>query len=124
MEEKDATLRQLKVARQLQRDLSEIFQREMVEISQGVLISVTDVWISRDLEQGKVYVSIFPIERQHEIFDQIQMQSKEIRYLLGKRVRHQLRVVPELIFRLDQSLEEVAKIDSLLEAIHKKEEAE
>lgn len=119
MEEQGATLRQQRVARQLQRDLSEMFQKELAPLAAGVLVSVTDVWISQDLEQVKVYLSIFPKERELEVFDNIQQNGKEIRYQLGKRVRHQLRVVPELLFRLDQSFDEAEKIEAILLEIHK-----
>lgn len=119
MEEQGATLRQQRVARQLQRDLSEMFQKELAPLAAGVLVSVTEVWISQDLEQVKVYLSIFPKERELEVFDNIQQNGKEIRYQLGKRVRHQLRVVPELLFRLDQSFDEAEKIEAILLEIHK-----
>ncbi len=117
MEDVGATLRQQKVSRQLQRDFSEMFQNELRALAGGCLISVTDVWISQDLEQVKVYISIFPKEHEQEIFENIQSKGKEIRYQLGKRVRHQLRLVPELLFRLDQSLDEVEKLEGLLAQI-------
>ena len=117
MEDVGATLRQQKVSRQLQRDFSEMFQNELRALAGGCLISVTDVWISQDLEQAKVYISIFPKEHEQEIFENIQRKGKEIRYQLGKRVRHQLRLVPELLFRLDQSLDEVEKLEGLLAQI-------
>lgn len=117
MEDVGATLRQQKVSRQLQRDFSEMFQNELRALAGGCLISVTDVWISQDLEQAKVYISIFPKEHEQEIFENIQSKGKEIRYQLGKRVRHQLRLVPELLFRLDQSLDEVERLEGLLAQI-------
>ena len=117
MEDVGATLRQQKVSRQLQRDFSEMFQNELRALAGGCLISVTDVWISQDLEQAKVYISIFPKEHEQEIFENIQSKGKEIRYQLGKRVRHQLRLVPELLFSLDQSLDEVEKLEGLLAQI-------
>jgi ribosome-binding factor A len=117
MEDVGATLRQQKVSRQLQRDFSEMFQNELRALAGGCLISVTDVWISQDLEQAKVYISIFPKEHEQEIFENIQSKGKEIRYQLGKRVRHQLRLVPGLLFRLDQSLDEVEKLEGLLAQI-------
>ena len=119
MEEQGATLRQQRVSRQLQRDLSEMFQKELSALSVGVLISVTDVWISQDLEQAKAYLSIFPKEHEKETFDNIQKNVKERRFQLGKRVRRQLRVVPELLFRLDQSFDEAEKIEAILQEIHK-----
>ena len=117
MEDVGATLRQQKVSRQLQRDFSEMFQNELRALAGGCLISVTDVWISQDLEQAKVYISIFPKEHEQEIFENIQSKGKELRYQLGKRVRHQLRLVPALLFRLDQSLDEVEKLEGLLAQI-------
>ena len=117
MEDVGAPLRQQTVSRQLQRDVSEMFQNELRALAGGCLISVTDVWISQDLEQAKVYISIFPKEHEQEIFENIQSKGKEIRYQLGKRVRHQLRLVPELLFRLDQSLDEVEKLEGLLAQI-------
>ena len=107
MEEQGATLRQQRVSRQLQRDLSEMFQKELSALSVGVLISVTDVWISQDLEQAKAYLSIFPKEHEKETFDNIQKNVKE------------MRVVPELLFRLDQSFDEAEKIEAILQEIHK-----
>jgi len=96
-----------------------MFQKELAPLAAGVLVSVTEVWISQDLEQVKIYLSIFPKERELEVFDNIQQNGKEIRYQLGKRVRHQLRVVPELLFRLDQSFDEAEKIEAILQEIHK-----
>lgn len=119
MEEQGATLRQQKVARLLQRDLSEMFHKELASLATGVLVSVTEVWISQDLEQVKVYLSLFPKEREKEVFENIQSNAKEIRFQLGKRIRHQLRVVPELLFRLDNSFDEAEKIEAILQQIHK-----
>ena len=78
------------------------------------MVTVTTVRISPDLEQAKVYVSIFPSEGVEEALAAIEAQSREIRYQLGLRVRHQLRVVPELRFLLDDSLDYIEHIDSLL----------
>ena len=122
MEEVGATLRQQKVSRQLQRDFSEMFQNELRGLAGGALITISDVWISQDLEQAKVYISIFPKDHEKEIFENIQSKNKEIRFQLGKRVRHQLRIVPELLFRLDHSLDEVEKLEGLLAQIKRSEQ--
>ncbi len=122
MQEQGTTLRQRKIARQLQRDFSEMFQKELRYLAAGCLITVTDVWISQDLEQVKVYLSVFPKEHEAEIFAEIQNKTSEIRYQLGKRVKSTLRLVPELLFRLDNSLDEVEKIESILAAIKKDEQ--
>ncbi len=110
--EKEST-RQLKVARQIQKDLSEIFARE-VPLPAGVMVSVTVVRVSPDLAFAKVYLSIFPFARAEETMSSIGREAKTVRRLLGTRVRNQLRIVPELAFAVDDSLEYIENIDNLL----------
>ncbi len=107
------TTRQKKVARQIQKDLSEILARE-TPLPAGVMASVTVVRISPDLASAKVYLSIFPFSKASEAMAAVDKGNPMIRKALGVRVRNQLRIVPELQFLLDDSLEYVAKIDELL----------
>lgn len=106
--------RQQKVARQIQKDLSEIFQRDAATLALGHMITVTRVRMSPDLEYARVMLSIFPSEKASEVMGQIESKSNEIRFNLGQRVRHQLRVVPSLTFFLDDSLDYIERIDQLL----------
>jgi ribosome-binding factor A len=106
--------RQNKIARQLQKDLSEIFQGLEHSILQGHLVTVTVVRVSPDLSLAKTYLSIFPSSGQAAFLEQLQKHTKHIRNLLGQRVRHQLRIVPELAFFIDDSLDYAEKIDQLL----------
>ena len=106
--------RQLKVSRQLQRDLSEIFREKGTQSFAGSMISVTSVRISPDLSVARVYISIFPSSKAEEVFNILENTGKSIRGELGKRVSKQLRIVPELVFRIDDSLDYVEKIDELL----------
>lgn len=106
--------RQNKVAKQIQKDVSDIFTKEASGIIKGVMVSVTSVNMSPDLEYAKLYVSIFPFERSGEIMQSIKSNEWMIRKALGTRIRNQLRVVPELSFFLDDSLEYIENIDSLL----------
>ena len=106
--------RQQKVARQIQKDISELFLKECAEMVRGVIVSVTAVRVSPDLEYAKIYLSIVPFDRHEEIMTRIESESWKIRKLLGGRMRNQLRVVPEISFFLDDSLEYIENIDSLL----------
>ena len=80
----------------------------------GVMVSVTRVKISPDLSVCSAYLSIFPSERGEELMQNIQKNEKTIRYELGTRVRNQLRIIPELRFFIDDSLDYIEHIDELL----------
>ncbi len=105
--------RQNKIARLLQKELSLIFQ-EQTRTTHGVMVSVTRTRISPDLSVCTAYLSIFPPERAEEIMAGIRTNGKTIRYELGTRVRYQLRIVPELRFFIDDSLDYIERIDELL----------
>ena len=105
--------RQQKIARLLQKELGEIFLLYAKSI-QGTLISVTNIRISPDLSIAKVYLSIFPSEKSEAILQNIQDSVKSIRFELGNRVRNQLRVIPELSFFIDDTLDYLENIDNLL----------
>ena len=105
--------RQNKIARLLQKELSIIFQ-EQTRAMHGVMVSVTRTKISPDLSICTAYLSIFPSERGEELLANIEKSSQQIRYSLGQRVRHQLRIVPELRFFIDDSLDYIERIDELL----------
>lgn len=105
--------RQNKIARLLQKELSVIFQ-EQTRAMHGVMVSVTRTKISPDLSVCTAYLSIFPSERGEELLANIEKSNAQIRYSLGQRVRHQLRIVPELRFFIDDSLDYMERIDELL----------
>ena len=105
--------RQNRIARLLQKELSTIFQSQ-TRMMHGVMVSVTRVRISPDLSICTAYLSIFPSEKADEIISNINANNKTIRYELGTRVRNQLRIVPELRFCVDDSLDYIDHIDELL----------
>ena len=107
------TTRQNKISRLLQKDLSEIFLLQ-TKAMPGTLVSVSAVRISPDMSIARVYLRVFPSEKAEEIVKNINENMKTIRYELGTRVRHQLRIIPELKFFVDDSLDYIEKIDSLL----------
>ena len=108
------TTRQNKIARLLQKELSDIFLRQTQSMGTGVLVSVSAVRISPDLSVCRGYLSIFPSERSAEILDNINGNVRELRYELGRRLRYQLRIIPELRFFIDDSLDYIDHIDELL----------
>ena len=108
------TTRQQKVAREIQKDLSEIFMQATREITQNKMITVTVVRMSPDLSLAKIYLSIFPSDNAAGFLDNLQRYAKHIRLELGKKVRHQLRIVPEIAFFIDDSLDYAEHIDELL----------
>ena len=80
----------------------------------GTLLSVSKVRVSPDLGVAKIYVSIFPVAKTKETFDFLQLNNAKLRGALGHVVGSQLRVVPELMVYVDDSLEYEENIDRLL----------
>ncbi len=107
------TKRQQKIARLLQKELGEIFMLYAKKM-QGVIISVTNVRISPDLSISHVSLSIFPGDKVQATIEQVKQETKQIRFELGKRVKNQLRIIPELAFHLDDTLDYLENIDHLL----------
>ena len=105
--------RQNKVARLIQKELSEIFVAQ-TRLMHGVLVSVSQCRISPDMSVCRVYLSVFPSERAEEIVGNINANQKQVRFELGTRMRHQLRIIPELKFFIDDSLDYAEHIDELL----------
>jgi len=112
--EKAPSTRQLKVAREIQKDLAEIIRGKGMAAFGGAMVTVSEVRISPDLSVAKAYVSIFPSEKQSEVMFSLQDQVRGIRGELGRKVGRQLRIVPELVFFLDTSIDYAEHIEELL----------
>jgi len=108
------TTRQQKVARQIQKDLAEIIRARGMAAYDGALLTVSGVKITPDLALAKVYVSIFPSSKAEDVMGRLGEETSRLRGELGRRVAKQLRIVPELAFYLDDSLDYVEHIDELL----------
>ncbi len=106
--------RQQKVAKQIQKDVAEIFAKEGASIVRGMLVTVTAVRVSPDFGYAKIYVSVFPFERSRELMKELERNNWFIRRALGQRIRNQLKNVPEIQFFLDDSLEYIEQIDQAL----------
>ena len=102
-----------RIARLLQKELSLIFQSQ-TRLMHGVMVSVTRTRVSPDLSICTAYLSVFPSEKGEELLKNIESNIKTIRYELGTRVHNQLRIIPELRFFIDDSLDYIERIDELL----------
>ena len=90
----------------------------------GVMVSVTRVKISPDLSICTAYLSVFPSEKGEEIISAVNKNQATIRYDLGQKIRNQLRIIPELRFFIDDSLDYIEHIDNLLSRTVKKEDVQ
>lgn len=108
------TTRQQKIAKQIQKDVSEIFQKEGAAIVRGTLVTVTGVRVSPDFSYAKIYVSIFPFDQSGAVMERLEHQNRFIRGALGQRMRNQLKNIPEIQFFLDDTLEYIEHIEQAL----------
>jgi len=108
------TTRQKKFSRLIQKELAEhllfLFRNKFA----GTLVSVTTIRVTPDLQEAKVYISIFPADKQKLIMDELEIQKKTIKYEIGQKLKTQLRHIPELRYYVDDSLDYAEKIDNLL----------
>ena len=100
----------------IQKEIAGIFVQKARELAPGKIVSVTKVRISPDLSFAKIYLSIFPSDKQEEDLNAIQAHVAKIRFDLGQKVKSQLRIVPELAFYIDDSLDYIENIDKLLKS--------
>jgi ribosome-binding factor A len=109
--------RQQKFSRLIQKELADIFQREVPHLFGGAFISVSVVRVSPDLGLAKVYISVMMAPNTQALLLEVRANTKTIRHLLAQRIKSQVRIVPELAFFLDDSAEYAARIDKLFDGI-------
>ncbi len=109
-----ANTRQLQVAREIQKEMAEIIRSKGMAAFQGALVSVSEVKISPDLSIAKIYVSVFPSDKSEAVMSILDENSRALRGELGNKMRNQLRIVPEINFYLDSTLDYAEHIDELL----------
>jgi ribosome-binding factor A len=108
--------RQNKISRLLQKDLGEIFRKETPNWFANAMITVTKVNVTKDLSIANVYLSLFATTDKKGLLDQIRHRGSEIRFRLGKQIGKQVRIIPELQFFMDDSLDYIERIEDLLES--------
>ncbi len=109
--------RQKQVGQLVMEEMSDIFQREGVNIINGGMVSISKVSVTPDLLEARVYLSLYKIDKPEELMREITSRTGEWRNQLGRRVRHQLRRVPELQFFMDDTLDHVFKMEELFKSI-------
>lgn len=114
--------RQQQVNKLIQVALSDIFQREAREILGSALVTVASIRITPDLYTARVNLSIYNVANPNELLAVIQHNTKEIRGLLGNRIRNKMRSIPELVFYRDDTMDEVIKLEGLLKDIKEQDD--
>ena len=111
------TTRQQKFSRLIQKELSEIFQRDKRGILDNAFITIADVRVSPDLGVAKVYLSMMLAKDKPGLLDRINTRKKEIRKALGNSIAKQVRIIPELIFFIDDVEENAQRLDNLIQGL-------
>ena len=111
--------RQQKVSSLIQQTLGEVFQKHGATFYGGAFVTITEVEVTPDLLVAKIYISIYNVKDKEKTLDEIRSHTHEIRKHLGNKIRHHLRRIPELLFYLDESLDNALRINELLRDIDK-----
>ncbi|QQR97253.1 MAG: 30S ribosome-binding factor RbfA [Sphingobacteriales bacterium] len=115
--------RQNQVSKLIQINLSEIFQRDLSHFLENALVSISNVFITPDLYICRVYLSIFNHPKPEDVLKKIQEHKKQIRGILGNKIRNKMRTIPEIEFYLDDTIDEIFKIESILKEVKEKDES-
>lgn len=110
--------RQLKFSKLIQKEISEIFQKEHSAKFIGSLVTVSDVAMSPDLGLARIYLSIFPVNSAERIINEIEAVKSRIRGSLGKRIGKEVRIVPNIVFHLDTTAEDADKMDHIIDKLN------
>ncbi len=105
--------RQKQVAKQIQKDLGDIFQRDLKSMFDGAFTTITDVKLSADLSIARIYLSFLNAKNPTEILQKVKENTKKIRGLFGNKAKSQLRIIPNFQFFIDDTAEYAQKIESL-----------
>lgn len=112
------SVRQQKFARLIQKELSEIFQRDKHGYLDNAFITIAEVKVSPDLGVAKIYVSMMLAKDKQATLAKLDLHKKEIRRALGEKIRNQARIVPELAFFIDEVEENAMRMDKLIESLN------
>lgn len=112
------TTRQQKFGRLIQKELSEIFQRDKRNILGNTFVTISDVTVSADLGVAKVYISMMLAKDKAQTLERLNRGKSEIRKALGDRIRNQVRIIPELIFYVDETEENAFRIEEILKNLN------
>ncbi|MGP1500389.1 30S ribosome-binding factor RbfA [Bergeyella cardium] len=103
--------RQRKVAQIIQEDFAELFRKQSAESNKNFIITVSDVKVTADLSIAKIYLSIFPQEFRAPIMKEVEANKSQYRNFIGQKMAKQVRIIPDLQFYLDTSLDDVERLE-------------
>jgi ribosome-binding factor A len=112
------TVRQQKYSKLIQKELSDIFQRDQRGFLGNAFFTIMDVRMSPDLSLAKVYISMGLVKDKKGLLEKLDLHKKEVRRALGDRIRNQARIVPELAFFIDEVEERAEKMDDLIKSLN------
>lgn len=112
------TTRQQKFAKLIQKELSDIFQQNKRGFLDNIFVTIAEVQVSPDLAVARVYISMMLVKDKKAVLETINTHKKEIRKALGQRIGKQVRIVPELIFNIDEVEENAARIEDLIKSLN------
>ncbi len=111
--------RQQKFSRLIQKELSDIFQKEGLSFHDNTIITITTVRVSPDLSVARVYLSIYNSPNREQALITVKSKTRELRYKLGAEIKNQARIVPHLEFFIDDSIDYASRIDEIFNKINK-----
>jgi ribosome-binding factor A len=111
-----SSIRKEKIESLVLQELSIVFQEMGRNIYGNVMVSVTYVRVSADLSIARVNLSIFAAPDKNEVLKKIQQNTATFRYEFGKKVKNQLRIIPQLHFYLDDGLDRLEKLEKLIKS--------
>ncbi|MFZ5970083.1 MAG: 30S ribosome-binding factor RbfA [Bacteroidota bacterium] len=112
------TVRQQKFGKLIQKELSDIFQRDKRGVLNNAFISIAEVRVSPDLSVARIYISMMLAKDKEKVLEKLNVHKKEIRKALGDRIRNQARIIPELIFYIDEVEENAMRMDDLIKSLN------
>lgn len=112
------TVRQQKVGKLIQKELSDIFLRDKKGILENEFASISEVQMSPDLGIAKVYLSMMLAKDKNGLLERMVLRRSEIRKELGDKIAKQVRIIPQLLFFLDETEEKALRMDKLIESLH------
>ncbi len=111
-------MRQQKFGKLIQKELSDIFQRDKRGVLNNAFISIAEVRVSPDLSVARIYISMMLAKDKEKVLEKLNVHKKEIRKALGDRIRNQARIIPELIFYIDEVEENAMRMDDLIKSLN------
>jgi len=110
--------RQQKFSRLIQKELSDVFQRDKRGILENTLVTIADVKVSPDLSVASIYISMMLVKDKQKVLEKFNANKKEIRKALGERIGKQVRIIPELVFYIDETEENAKRIEDILKNLN------